>query len=129
MGPDEYHDGYPDSVEEGLRNNTYTNVMAVWVLQRALEALQELPPHYRQELAEELAIRDEELELWRDISRKMIVVFHVDGVLSQFEGYEQLREFDWETGTNTATSNDWTACLKLKATARITTRCPSRPMS
>jgi alpha,alpha-trehalase len=96
MGPDEYHDGYPNSDEGGLRNNTYTNVMAVWVLQRALEALQELPPHYRQELAEELAIGDEELQRWTDISRKMTVVFHVDGVLSQFEGYEQLREFDWE---------------------------------
>jgi trehalose/maltose hydrolase-like predicted phosphorylase len=96
MGPDEYHDGYPNSDEEGLRNNTYTNVMAVWVLQRALEALQELPPHYRQELVEELAIRDEELERWRDIGRRMTVVFHVDGVLSQFEGYEQLLEFDWE---------------------------------
>ena len=41
-------------------------------------------------------IRDEELERWRDISQKMTVVFHADGVLSQFEGYEQLREFDWE---------------------------------
>ena len=29
MGPDEYHEGYPDSDEQGLRNNTYTNVMAV----------------------------------------------------------------------------------------------------
>ena len=96
MGPDEYHDGYPSSGNEGLRNNTYTNVMAVWVLQRALEALQELPPHYRQELVEELAIGDEELERWRDISRKMTVVFHVDGVLSQFEGYELLLEFDWD---------------------------------
>ena len=96
MGPDEYHDGYPNSDEEGLRNNTYTNIMAVWVLQRALEALQELPPHYRQELVKELAIRDDELERWRDISRKMTVVFHVDGVLSQFEGYEELLEFDWE---------------------------------
>jgi trehalose/maltose hydrolase-like predicted phosphorylase/beta-phosphoglucomutase-like phosphatase (HAD superfamily) len=96
MGPDEYHEAYPDSEEAGLRNNTYTNVMAVWVLQRALEALQELPPHYRQEVVEQLAIRDEELERWRDISRKMTVVFHSDGVLSQFEGYEQLLEFDWE---------------------------------
>jgi alpha,alpha-trehalase len=26
----------------------------------------------------------------------MTVVFHSDGVLSQFEGYEQLLEFDWE---------------------------------
>jgi alpha,alpha-trehalase len=96
MGPDEYHEAYPDSDEAGLRNNTYTNVMAVWVLLRALEALQELPAHYRQELVEELMIRDEELERWRDISQKMTVVFHADGVLSQFEGYEQLREFDWE---------------------------------
>jgi trehalose/maltose hydrolase-like predicted phosphorylase len=97
MGPDEYHDGYPGSDEEGLRNNTYTNVMTVWVLQRALEALQELPPHHRQELVEELVIRDEELERWRDISRKMTVVFHVGGVLSQFEGYAQLPEFDWNS--------------------------------
>jgi trehalose/maltose hydrolase-like predicted phosphorylase/beta-phosphoglucomutase-like phosphatase (HAD superfamily) len=96
MGPDEYHEGYPDSDEQGLRNNTYSNVMVVWVLQRALEALEELPPHYRQELAEELSIRDQELDRWRDLTRKMKVVFHADGVLSQFEGYEQLQEFDWE---------------------------------
>ena len=96
MGPDEYHEGYPDSDEPGLRNNTYTNVMAVWVLQRALEALEVLPPHYRQELAQELTIRDEELERWRDMTRRMKVVFHADGVLTQFEGYEQLEEFDWE---------------------------------
>ena len=96
MGPDEYHEGYPDSDEQGLRNNTYTNVMVVWVLQRALEALELLPPHYRQELAEELTIRDDELDRWRDITRKMKVVFHADGVLTQFEGYEQLLEFDWE---------------------------------
>jgi trehalose/maltose hydrolase-like predicted phosphorylase/beta-phosphoglucomutase-like phosphatase (HAD superfamily) len=96
MGPDEYHESYPDSDEQGLRNNTYTNVMAVWVLRRALEALEVLPPHYRQELVQELTIRDGELDRWRDLTRKMKVVFHADGVLSQFEGYEQLREFDWE---------------------------------
>ena len=97
MGPDEYHEAYPGSGEPGLRNNTYTNVMAVWVLERALEALAVLPPHYRQELLEELAIGDQELERWREMTRKMKVVFHADGVLSQFEGYEQLLEFDWKT--------------------------------
>jgi trehalose/maltose hydrolase-like predicted phosphorylase/beta-phosphoglucomutase-like phosphatase (HAD superfamily) len=50
MGPDEYHEAYPGVDRPGLDNNTYTNVMVVWVLQRALEALEELPPHYRQEL-------------------------------------------------------------------------------
>jgi alpha,alpha-trehalase len=96
MGPDEYHDAYPDSDQPGLNNNTYTNVMAVWVLQRALDALELLPSHYRKELVDELTIRGTELERWRDITRKMKVVFHSDGVLTQFEGYEQLREFDWE---------------------------------
>jgi alpha,alpha-trehalase len=70
--------------------------MAVWVLQRALDALEELPPHYRQELIQELSIGDQELDRWRDIGRKMKVVFHADGVLTQFEGYENLLEFDWE---------------------------------
>jgi trehalose/maltose hydrolase-like predicted phosphorylase len=96
MGPDEYHEGYPDSDQPGLRNNTYTNVMAVWVLQRALEALEVLPPHYRQELVAELSIGDEELDRWRDLTGKMKVVFHADGVLTQFEGYEDMAEFDWE---------------------------------
>jgi trehalose/maltose hydrolase-like predicted phosphorylase/beta-phosphoglucomutase-like phosphatase (HAD superfamily) len=96
VGPDEYHEAYPDSDEPGLRNNTYTNVMAVWVLQRALETLDVLPPHYRQEIVQELSISDDELDRWRDISRKMKVVFHADGVLTQFEGYEALPEFDWE---------------------------------
>jgi trehalose/maltose hydrolase-like predicted phosphorylase/beta-phosphoglucomutase-like phosphatase (HAD superfamily) len=96
MGPDEYHEAYPDADRPGLDNNTYTNVMVVWVLQRALEALEELPPHYRQELIQELSLRDEELDRWRDITGKMKVVFHADGVLSQFQGYEDLLEFDWE---------------------------------
>ena len=96
MGPDEYHEAYPDADRPGLDNNTYTNVMAVWVLQRALEAVQVLAPYYRQELVAELGIGDDELDRWRDITTKMKVVFHADGVLTQFQGYEQLEEFDWE---------------------------------
>ena len=96
MGPDEYHEAYPDADRPGLDNNTYTNVMAVWVLQRALEAVEVLAPYYRQELVAELGIGDDELDRWRDITTKMKVVFHADGVLTQFQGYEQLEEFDWE---------------------------------
>jgi len=32
MGPDEYHDGYPDIDQPGLNNNAYTNVMAAWCM-------------------------------------------------------------------------------------------------
>jgi alpha,alpha-trehalase len=96
MGPDEYHDAYPDAGSPGLDNNSYTNVMAVWTLCRALELLQLLPSDRSEELRERLSLMPQEIERWEDVSRKMRLVFHNDGVLSQFEGYEQLEEFGWD---------------------------------
>jgi alpha,alpha-trehalase len=96
MGPDEYHEAYPDSEKPGLNNNAYTNIMAVWVLTEALNVLEILPEDRRHELCETLGLKENELELWRDISRKMRVVFHDDGIISQFEGYDKLLEFDWD---------------------------------
>ncbi len=95
MGPDEYHDGYPDAERPGLDNNAYTNVMVVWVLLRALEVLQLLPEQRREELAELLGLRREELARWQDLTRKMRVPFHDGDIISQFEGYERLEELDW----------------------------------
>jgi len=99
MGPDEFHTGYPGSEpgkETGLDNNAYTNVLAAWVLNRACDALQLLRPDRSHTLREELRLGDDEPKLWDDISRKLCVPFHKDGIISQFEGYEALEEFDWE---------------------------------
>jgi alpha,alpha-trehalase len=96
MGPDEYHDGYPDAEKPGIDNNAYTNVMAVWVLCRALDILKILPDDRRKELCEALAITDEEIVRWHEISRKMRIVFHGNGIISQFEGYDRLEELDWK---------------------------------
>lgn len=96
MGPDEYHDGYPDREEPGLDNNSYSNVMAVWVICRALDVLEILPTDHRRRLSERLGLTAEETAHWNGISRKMRLVFHDDGVLSQFEGWDKLEELDWE---------------------------------
>ncbi|MGZ4801256.1 MAG: glycoside hydrolase family 65 protein [Acidimicrobiia bacterium] len=95
MGPDEYHDSYPDRSEPGLDNNAYTNVMAVWCLCRAFDTLAALPPVSARELKERLELTEQELDRWGDISRKMRLCFH-DDVISQFEGYELLDEFNFE---------------------------------
>ena len=96
MGPDEFHEGYPDASTPGLNNNAYTNIMAVWVLCRALEALDLLPDMCRAELITRLGLSADEMARWDDISRRMFVPFHGDGIISQFEGYEKLIELDWE---------------------------------
>lgn len=97
VGPDEYHTRYPwDNTELGLKNNTYTNVMAVWVLSRARETLGLLPDDHSKALRDQLKLSDEELHRWDDISKKMRIVFQDDQILSQFEGFETLAELDWK---------------------------------
>ena len=96
VGPDEFHTAYPDSPETGIDNNAYTNVMTTWLLLRAAEVLDILPDHRRTELTEKLQVTVSELQRWEHISRRMFVPFHTDGMISQFEGYDNLKELDWE---------------------------------
>jgi trehalose 6-phosphate phosphatase len=99
MGPDEFHTGYPGGTAEGIDNNAYTNVMVVWLLLRAADALAALAPDRRQELRETLGLTAAEEQRWQDICRRMYVPFH-DGLISQFEGYERLEELDWDSYRN-----------------------------
>ena len=96
MGPDEFHDKYPDAPQGGLRNNAYTNVMVAWLCDITGKLLALLPASRAEELRERLGIGDDELAVWRDMSRRMFVPFHDDGIISQFEGYEDLEELDWD---------------------------------
>ncbi|MGB3356019.1 MAG: trehalose-phosphatase [Mycobacterium sp.] len=95
IGPDEFHSGYPEAPYDGIDDNAYTNIMAVWVITHAIDALNLLPLPNRLDLMETLDIHSAELDHWDDVSRRMFVPFH-DGVISQFEGYDDLAELDWE---------------------------------
>jgi alpha,alpha-trehalase len=96
IGPDEFQTGYPDAESPGLNNHAYTNLMAVWVLSHARDLLAILPEERRLELRERLSLQDKELAHWDEVSRKMRIVFHGEGLISQFEGYDTLKEFDWD---------------------------------
>jgi trehalose/maltose hydrolase-like predicted phosphorylase len=96
VGPDEFHDGYPQVAQPGLDNNAYTNIMAAWVLCRALDVLDTLPDVRRAELTAELRLPAEEIARWTDISQRMFVPIADDGIISQFEGYEKLHDLDWD---------------------------------
>ncbi len=95
IGPDEFHTGYPGRPFEGIDNNAYTNVMAVWVIMRAMDALELLPLPSRLDFRERLGLTDAELQRWDHVSRRMFVPF-CDGRISQFEGYDELAELDWD---------------------------------
>jgi len=96
MGPDEFHEAYPDAAQPGLDNNAYTNLMTVWVLCRALDVLQRLSAQRRAELQSLLRLDSAQIARWQDISRRMFLPLREDGIIDQFEGYGQLHELDWE---------------------------------
>jgi len=96
MGPDEYHTQYPNSDELGLNNNAYTNFMTVWVIQRALDVLDLFDGIQQKQIMQSVGLRDEHLKKWKEMIHKMYIPFHDDNIISQFEGYEKLEEFDWD---------------------------------
>ena len=96
MGPDEFHEKYPDAARGGLRNNAYTNVLVAWLCDIAGQLPALLPASRTAEVRERLGIGDDELAVWQDMSRRMFVPFQGDGIISQFEGYEDLEELDWD---------------------------------
>jgi trehalose/maltose hydrolase-like predicted phosphorylase len=96
MGPDEFHEKYAGAPQGGLRNNAYTNVMVAWLCDIAGKLPSLLPASSTEGLRARLGIQDDELARWRDMSRRMFVPFHGDGIISQFEGYGDLEELDWD---------------------------------
>ena len=96
MGPDEFHERLPGSEEAGFKDNAYTNIMIVWTLKTALELASILPNEAKEKLIKKLNISQDELKLWKDISQKMNVIINSGGIISQFEGYFDLKELNWQ---------------------------------
>jgi alpha,alpha-trehalase len=96
IGPDEFHEKLPGSNIPGHIDNAYSNVMIVWVLRKALELFRILPDKPMRRLMSKLGLGKEDLFLFNDITRKMAVVINKEGIISQFLGYFDLKELDWE---------------------------------
>jgi trehalose/maltose hydrolase-like predicted phosphorylase len=99
VGPDEYHTDSDATDRPGLLNNAYTNVMASWCIRCAKKALEALPEERCGRLCRDLEVTDDERARWEDVAAKLFIPFHEDDegrpVISQFEGYESLKEFPW----------------------------------
>jgi trehalose/maltose hydrolase-like predicted phosphorylase len=96
VGPDEFHTRYPDRQELGIDNNAYTNFMASWCIRKAVELFRSLDETRRDELLDILGLKEAELYHWEEKSKKIYLPFLYDGVIDQFEGFDNLKELDWD---------------------------------
>jgi beta-phosphoglucomutase family hydrolase len=88
IGPDEYH--------EGVDDNAFTNVLARWNIERALELrpiLETIDPAIWTELEGRLALTDAELDDWREVAAGLVDGFDAGTLLyEQFAGFFGLED-------------------------------------
>ncbi len=90
IGPDEWH--------EHVNNNVYTNYMAKWNIQRAIEVLDWLrktSPNKEREMERKLDLTNERLAHWREVAEKMRIPQNEQThVFEQFDGFFDLEHLD-----------------------------------
>lgn len=90
IGPDEYH--------ERVDNNVFTNRLAQWHLQTALEVwawLQQADPARASQLAEQLTLTPQRLQQWQIIAEKIWIAQNpTTGLMEQFEGFFNLQDIN-----------------------------------
>lgn len=94
MGPDEYHEKLPSSKEYGLKDNAYTNIMVVWLLEKTHNLKNIISKQKYSSLIKKLGINNAELKKWEDIQNKMFVPIK-NSLIEQFDGYMSLKELDF----------------------------------
>lgn len=96
MGPDEFHEQLPGSGVGGLKDNAYTNLMVVWMLDKVNTFLDHTPDEKTRAVREKINLSPEETKKWKDITRKINLEVSPHGIIAQFDGYFGLKELDWD---------------------------------
>lgn len=95
MGPDEFHEAYPGADKGGLKDNTYTNIMVAWAMERAFDLLKLFSEEDQQKIKKQINLTGDELSHWKTISQKLNIAIEND-ILAQYDGYFDLKELDWD---------------------------------
>ncbi len=95
MGPDEFHEQYPDAEKGGLRDNAYTNVLSAWAFKKASEIYEGLVSQ-NADNKDYSYISHDEINEWQKIARNLNLVISDEGVIAQYDGYFELKELDWD---------------------------------
>jgi len=100
MGPDEFHESMPGSRKEGLEDNAYTNIMVSWALSAAFKIINSLPAKDRDQIFTKISLTKTEIDEWRSVKEKLNLEISKEGIVSQFSGYFDLKELDWDYYNN-----------------------------
>ena len=96
MGPDEFHEKMPGSKVPGVKDNAYTNIMVVWLLEKAMATIDAISAATLKRLKQTIGFDIAETQKWQKIRHNLNLEMTDDGIISQFDGYMGLKELNWD---------------------------------
>ena len=79
-----------------MKDNAYTNVMVAWLFKKAYELSGMLDSIAKKNLFDKIGLSDDEIKQWQKIRKKLRLVINEEGIISQYDGYFDLKELDWD---------------------------------
>lgn len=95
VGPDEFHERYPNSVTPGINNNAYTNIMVTWLFDYILTFIEDNRSNVDVLNIIDSTCLNKYLDKMRDMCGKLYIDVS-DGIICQYENYLNLKELDFE---------------------------------
>ena len=96
MGPDEFHENYPNADTQGLTNNAYTNLMVAWLFGQLDQVLDATKPATQRDVAAKTHFTAATRTQLTDVQHHLKLDINDDGIIGQFEGYFKLPALDFE---------------------------------
>lgn len=96
MGPDEFHESYPNAEKGGLKNNAYTNMMVVWLFEEIERLNEQLSSEIVQSIQAKVGITQKQIEKMAAMKHQLGLEINENGIIAQFEGYFDLKDLDWD---------------------------------
>ena len=96
MGPDEFHEEYPNSKRGGLSNNAYTNIMVAWLFKVVANLLQTLPDSTVKAASARAGWSSEATQQLDQVRTHLQLDINDDGIIGQFQGYFDLPRLDFD---------------------------------
>jgi len=93
MGPDEFHEAYPNTKTGGISDNAYTNLMLAWSLSWLLE-LKDKKPEIFAKACQESDFDENLVAKAQEVMHNLAINVTQDGVIEQYNHYFELKELD-----------------------------------
>ena len=96
MGPDEFHEGYPNANEPGLTDNAYTNICVAWLFKLVAQMQDRASAECCGAALASSDMTAKDVARMTDIRHHLHLDINEDGIVGQFAGYFKLPELNFD---------------------------------